>query len=181
MKCELERSAVVFSLLSSSSSPFAPTKIRTGSHHTIQTAISLLPSRMHVGPRPPLSAFSSLRRPTILRRLLRRSRRRRRRRPRSGGPKNSRNSETAILARDSSSFVICKKTGRFESNSLIPGDGAVTDYWIRVPTKLYSQNLHSTKKSQYFDHNGLGPGTLVGSAAFDLFPIHAVCVVVPKA
>ncbi|PSR94755.1 Magnesium/proton exchanger like [Actinidia chinensis var. chinensis] len=25
---------------------------------------------------------------------------------------------------------------------------------------------------------GLGPGTLVGSAAFDLFPIHAVCVVV---
>ncbi|KAB5527426.1 hypothetical protein DKX38_021273 [Salix brachista] len=27
----------------------------------------------------------------------------------------------------------------------------------------------------------LGPGTLVGSAAFDLFPIHAVCVVVPKA
>lgn len=27
---------------------------------------------------------------------------------------------------------------------------------------------------------GLGPGTLVGSAAFDLFPIHAVCVVVPK-
>ncbi|KAL8115620.1 hypothetical protein AgCh_022210 [Apium graveolens] len=28
---------------------------------------------------------------------------------------------------------------------------------------------------------GLGPGTLVGSAAFDLFPIHDVCVVVPKA
>ncbi|KAL8143054.1 hypothetical protein V2J09_016086 [Rumex salicifolius] len=28
---------------------------------------------------------------------------------------------------------------------------------------------------------GLGPGTLVGSAAFDLFPIHAVCVLVPKA
>ncbi|XP_027363395.1 magnesium/proton exchanger [Abrus precatorius] len=28
---------------------------------------------------------------------------------------------------------------------------------------------------------GLGPGTLVGSAAFDLFQIHAVCVVVPKA
>ncbi|XP_059439054.1 magnesium/proton exchanger isoform X1 [Corylus avellana] len=28
---------------------------------------------------------------------------------------------------------------------------------------------------------GLGPATLVGSAAFDLFPIHAVCVVVPKA
>ncbi|GAA0162056.1 secondary carrier transporter [Lithospermum erythrorhizon] len=28
---------------------------------------------------------------------------------------------------------------------------------------------------------GLGPGTLVGSAAFDLFPIHAICVVVPKA
>ncbi|KAL1226269.1 Magnesium/proton exchanger [Cardamine amara subsp. amara] len=28
---------------------------------------------------------------------------------------------------------------------------------------------------------GLGPGTLVGSAAFDLFPIHAVCVVMPKA
>lgn len=28
---------------------------------------------------------------------------------------------------------------------------------------------------------GLGPGTLAGSAAFDLFPIHAVCVVVPKA
>ncbi|KAG8663535.1 magnesium/proton exchanger isoform X2 [Manihot esculenta] len=28
---------------------------------------------------------------------------------------------------------------------------------------------------------GLGPGTLVGSAAFDLFPIHAVCVVAPKA
>ncbi|XP_078176051.1 magnesium/proton exchanger [Carex rostrata] len=28
---------------------------------------------------------------------------------------------------------------------------------------------------------GLGPGTLVGSAAFDLFPIHAVCVVVPRA
>lgn len=28
---------------------------------------------------------------------------------------------------------------------------------------------------------GLGPGTLIGSAAFDLFPIHAVCVVVPKA
>uniref|UniRef100_A0A7N2N3A4 Sodium/calcium exchanger membrane region domain-containing protein n=1 Tax=Quercus lobata TaxID=97700 RepID=A0A7N2N3A4_QUELO len=28
---------------------------------------------------------------------------------------------------------------------------------------------------------GLGPGMLVGSAAFDLFPIHAVCVVVPKA
>ncbi|KAJ6879997.1 magnesium/proton exchanger isoform X1 [Populus alba x Populus x berolinensis] len=28
---------------------------------------------------------------------------------------------------------------------------------------------------------GMGPGTLVGSAAFDLFPIHAVCVVVPKA
>ncbi|XP_068660454.1 magnesium/proton exchanger [Aristolochia californica] len=27
---------------------------------------------------------------------------------------------------------------------------------------------------------GLGPGTLVGSAAFDLFPIHAICVVVPK-
>jgi len=27
----------------------------------------------------------------------------------------------------------------------------------------------------------LGPGTLVGSAAFDLFPIHAVCVVIPKA
>ncbi|XP_030451610.2 magnesium/proton exchanger [Syzygium oleosum] len=27
----------------------------------------------------------------------------------------------------------------------------------------------------------LGPGTLVGSAAFDLFPIHAVCVLVPKA
>ncbi|KAK4282507.1 hypothetical protein QN277_013873 [Acacia crassicarpa] len=27
---------------------------------------------------------------------------------------------------------------------------------------------------------GLGPGTLVGSAAFDLFPIHAVCVLVPK-
>jgi magnesium/proton exchanger len=27
----------------------------------------------------------------------------------------------------------------------------------------------------------LGPGTLVGSAAFDLFPIHAVCVVVPRA
>lgn len=31
------------------------------------------------------------------------------------------------------------------------------------------------------DAGGLGPGTLVGSAAFDLFPIHAVCVVVPKA
>lgn len=29
--------------------------------------------------------------------------------------------------------------------------------------------------------SGLGPGTLVGSAAFDLFPIHAVCVVVPRA
>ncbi|KAK1362386.1 hypothetical protein POM88_046860 [Heracleum sosnowskyi] len=28
---------------------------------------------------------------------------------------------------------------------------------------------------------GLGPGTLVGSASFDLFSIHAVCVVVPKA
>ncbi|EES10216.1 magnesium/proton exchanger 1 [Sorghum bicolor] len=28
---------------------------------------------------------------------------------------------------------------------------------------------------------GLGPGTLVGSAAFDLFPIHAVCVVMPRA
>ncbi|CAH8320689.1 unnamed protein product [Eruca vesicaria subsp. sativa] len=28
---------------------------------------------------------------------------------------------------------------------------------------------------------GLGPGTLVGSAAFDLFPIHAVCVLMPKA
>ncbi|KAL9235749.1 hypothetical protein vseg_010486 [Gypsophila vaccaria] len=28
---------------------------------------------------------------------------------------------------------------------------------------------------------GLGPGTLVGSAAFDLFPIHAVCVIIPKA
>ena len=28
---------------------------------------------------------------------------------------------------------------------------------------------------------GLGPGTLVGSAAFDLFPIHAVCVLVPRA
>lgn len=28
---------------------------------------------------------------------------------------------------------------------------------------------------------GLGPGTLVGSAAFDLFPIHAVCVIMPKA
>ncbi|KAH9305657.1 hypothetical protein KI387_010061, partial [Taxus chinensis] len=28
---------------------------------------------------------------------------------------------------------------------------------------------------------GLGPATLVGSAAFDLYPIHAVCVVVPKA
>lgn len=28
---------------------------------------------------------------------------------------------------------------------------------------------------------GLGPGTLVGSAAFDLFPIHAICVIVPKA
>lgn len=27
----------------------------------------------------------------------------------------------------------------------------------------------------------MGPGTLVGSAAFDLFPIHAVCVVIPKA
>lgn len=27
---------------------------------------------------------------------------------------------------------------------------------------------------------GLGPGTLVGSAAFDLFPIHAVCVIAPK-
>lgn len=32
-----------------------------------------------------------------------------------------------------------------------------------------------------FCHIGLGPGTLVGSAAFDLFPIHAVCVVMPKA
>lgn len=31
------------------------------------------------------------------------------------------------------------------------------------------------------EYSGLGPGTLVGSAAFDLFPIHAVCVVVPKA
>lgn len=30
-------------------------------------------------------------------------------------------------------------------------------------------------------YSGLGPGTLVGSAAFDLFPIHAVCVVIPKA
>ncbi|KAK3119329.1 hypothetical protein QOZ80_9BG0718030 [Eleusine coracana subsp. coracana] len=28
---------------------------------------------------------------------------------------------------------------------------------------------------------GLGPGTLIGSAAFDLFPIHAVCVIMPKA
>lgn len=28
---------------------------------------------------------------------------------------------------------------------------------------------------------GLGPGTLVGSAAFDLFPIHAVSVLMPKA
>ncbi|KAL6653737.1 hypothetical protein ACP70R_008661 [Stipagrostis hirtigluma subsp. patula] len=28
---------------------------------------------------------------------------------------------------------------------------------------------------------GLGPGTLVGSAAFDLFPIHAVCVIMPRA
>ena len=28
---------------------------------------------------------------------------------------------------------------------------------------------------------GLGPGMLVGSTAFDLFPIHAICVVVPKA
>lgn len=27
---------------------------------------------------------------------------------------------------------------------------------------------------------GLGPGTFVGSAAFSLFPIHALCVVVPK-
>ncbi|KAK8950798.1 Magnesium/proton exchanger [Platanthera zijinensis] len=27
---------------------------------------------------------------------------------------------------------------------------------------------------------GLGPSTLVGSAAFDLFPIHAVCVIAPK-
>lgn len=31
------------------------------------------------------------------------------------------------------------------------------------------------------DAGGLGPGTLIGSAAFDLFPIHAVCVIVPKA
>ncbi|GJN05069.1 hypothetical protein PR202_ga22669 [Eleusine coracana subsp. coracana] len=28
---------------------------------------------------------------------------------------------------------------------------------------------------------GLGPGTLIGSAAFDLFPIHAVCVIMPRA
>lgn len=28
---------------------------------------------------------------------------------------------------------------------------------------------------------GLGPATLVGSAAFDLYPIHAICVVVPRA
>ncbi|KAF8672934.1 hypothetical protein HU200_049128 [Digitaria exilis] len=28
---------------------------------------------------------------------------------------------------------------------------------------------------------GLGPGTLVGSAAFDMFPIHAVCMVMPRA
>lgn len=27
----------------------------------------------------------------------------------------------------------------------------------------------------------MGPGTLVGSAEFDLFPIHAVCVIVPRA
>ena len=35
--------------------------------------------------------------------------------------------------------------------------------------------------SKSYEFAGLGPGTLVGSAAFDLFPIHAVCVVVPKA
>ncbi|MFQ6633538.1 hypothetical protein Gotur_011918 [Gossypium turneri] len=28
---------------------------------------------------------------------------------------------------------------------------------------------------------GLGSGTLLGLATFDLFPIHAICVVVPKA
>ena len=28
---------------------------------------------------------------------------------------------------------------------------------------------------------GLGPGTIVGSAAFNLYPILAVCVLVPKA
>jgi len=31
------------------------------------------------------------------------------------------------------------------------------------------------------EYSGLGPGTLVGSVVFDLFPIHAICVVVPKA
>ncbi|KAK6135063.1 hypothetical protein DH2020_031184 [Rehmannia glutinosa] len=39
----------------------------------------------------------------------------------------------------------------------------------------------TTKKIWQKHLVGLGPGTLVGSAAFDLFPIHAVCVVVPKA
>ena len=38
--------------------------------------------------------------------------------------------------------------------------------------------LYTINSTSYL---GLGPGTLVGSAAFDLFPIHAVCVVVPKA
>nr|CAD1836110.1 unnamed protein product [Ananas comosus var. bracteatus] len=45
---------------------------------------------------------------------------------------------TVILARDSFSFVICKVAERFEFNSLIPGDRAVTDNWISENTYHFS-------------------------------------------
>lgn len=45
---------------------------------------------------------------------------------------------------------------------------------------LFRQNLRTNIGLCLPSLAGLGPGTIVGSAAFNVFPILAVCVLVPK-
>lgn len=77
------------------------------------------------------------------------------------------------------------KSNFYWKNLLVPVRTFMYNVSFLLDTRKFSESWTSVVLLIHPCYNltcpGLGPGTLVGSAAFDLFPIHAVCVVVPKA